>query len=1275
MSDQTQSLAEALMAKHGVTEEQNGQHHDGQVPNPDADSQEAHEAGEDAQLNESFSSVDTSAATPSTANTSVTSNGKGKFDIESLDAFPTLGRGSSSAGTPAKANWGAGSTNGSGTNTPSRSPRPPIVSSSMAARSGAITESFTLLNSEQAPKARNILAEVLTKVRKTTSTSIDSSTTKATGNTTFIIKGLPDNVQKAKRDLLKSLAVKTTKTIQIPASLRSAVIGPKGSTLRPIIEESGTTIDIAKKENNDNEGDEFDDEKTVNVTIEGDKQAILLAEKRILEVVSSRVREITSRIQGVDKKFHPFIKQAIDQTPEEFKGININFGATNGSIALSGERNAVLEARAKLETIIANQKNTFSSSYEVVPEVKTKFVSPDLVFNASGVSVIVTPGAPTVELFGPTNKLASAKSVLSKHISDLAVLTLDISKAHDKSISHARNLTRYFISTNKLAELEKAHKNVQISTPSLESLYDQTPSAVIYEIVGNDGEAIKAAKKALVGVVNAYPPSSFKVVDDLDPFFYSHVSKAGKQIKQDKFVDVIVAGGKKAEIDALPSALRSEVLLAYTGNPKQDEEDFAPGVAEIQSILDQVSSEFDFIRTKQSDITSKTIEVPQENHKFITGPNNTTLNVILKGHSESEPFVSVVVGSSDGVTKNKNSVYVRGLKSEVDRVCKEIAQVIEESKNYEILSSYTTNFTFPVDHINKLIGKQGTHLSKLTEEFGVKIDVDEQGNGVIKGIKKNADEAKVRILNLGRKWADEVTIKLNIPNEHHATIIGSGGKFVKRLMQRYDVHIQFPRANASSPSPAGDEKDSKDAGRDRDGLTRDQVLIRGPSSGVAKTKEEIEELVKYEVDHSFSQTINVPANSLPRIIGRQGEFINEIKESTNTRIDVKDNDEADGAAVAKKDRSVPIEVIGTKTGVKSAIDKIQDIVQEFLDTVETEIEVDPKYHGALIGPGGAIRREIITKAGGSAESNRTIQIPPADSNSNKIKINGNRKVVDKIIKQIKEIVDARESQITDIIDVNPERHGALIGPGGLVKREIESTYNVTLVIPRKGAKKADGSIDEGIKIVGYNKEEIENVKARIKDLTQEAFQLEVEVPRHLHAELSNRGVYFRKLQQEFGVKVDHGKNSGSVPRAPSIPAPPSEAYGEASEAGDSGSVKYKFTIVPESVKAPTAESSTITWRLRGDDAGCAKAKEQIEHSIKELEKHDSLGYFWLADPTKYGSLIGPQGSRINSIRSKSGCTIVVPQSDSKNPIISLRGSAQQLEQAKDLIVKSLANKQ
>ena len=94
-------------------------------------------------------------------------------------------------------------------------------------------------------------------------------------------------------------------------------------------------------------------------------------------------------------------------------------------------------------------------------------------------------------------------------------------------------------------------------------------------------------------------------------------------------------------------------------------------------------------------------------------------------------------------------------------------------------------------------------------------------------------------------------------------------------------------------------------------------------------------------------------------------------------------------------------------------------------------------------------REIITKAGGDEIRNRAVDIPNADSQSDKITVQGPKKFVKKVIEQIQQIVKEGENSITKELNIEKERQGALVGPGGYVRRQLESEFNVVIQIPNK----------------------------------------------------------------------------------------------------------------------------------------------------------------------------------------------------------------------------------
>lgn len=151
-----------------------------------------------------------------------------------------------------------------------------------------------------------------------------------------------------------------------------------------------------------------------------------------------------------------------------------------------------------------------------------------------------------------------------------------------------------------------------------------------------------------------------------------------------------------------------------------------------------------------------------------------------------------------------------------------------------------------------MIGKAGGNINKLKEELGVKIDISDVGssagnddfksvskknksqakvNVVIQGIQTNVEAAKERIHSLVSSLADQTTLTLNVPREFHRHLIGPNGRYVRKLEDKYNVYIKFPKSGS-------EQNGSSSSG--------DAITVRGRKKDASSAKEELMELYEYE---------------------------------------------------------------------------------------------------------------------------------------------------------------------------------------------------------------------------------------------------------------------------------------------------------------------------------------------------------------------------------------------------------------------------------------------
>lgn len=292
----------------------------------------------------------------------------------------------------------------------------------------------------------------------------------------------------------------------------------------------------------------------------------------------------------------------------------------------------------------------------------------------------------------------------------------------------------------------------------------------------------------------------------------------------------------------------------------------------------------------------------------------------------------------------KNEVSIRGPGDVVEDLAEKIVAFLEAEKQDEKERGHITSFDFPQKYANFLIGKKGENINKYREEFDVDIQVND-GKVEIKGPKAKADLAKSRIQLLGKKLEDEATHVLKIKPQYHREMIGAKGSQVNRLQERYNVRVQFPRG-----APTSNDDAASDAGGSRNNRANqapDEVIIRGPRKGADEARDEILNLLQWTVDNSHSSTVSVAQSQLPSLIGQGGREMESVRLATGAQIDVpgsRENVDPTGR--------VQILIKGTKKSVEDAKKLLEQKVKVFDDSITKTLNVDKKYHKALIGSGG-----------------------------------------------------------------------------------------------------------------------------------------------------------------------------------------------------------------------------------------------------------------------------------------------------------------------------------
>lgn len=282
----------------------------------------------------------------------------------------------------------------------------------------------------------------------------------------------------------------------------------------------------------------------------------------------------------------------------------------------------------------------------------------------------------------------------------------------------------------------------------------------------------------------------------------------------------------------------------------------------------------------------------------------------------------------------QNTITFRGPQSNVEATIKNINAFLNSNNPDELV---TESFVYPSQYSGNLIGVKGANIKKLRDELGVDINLNE-GKGEIKGVRVAVDAAKKKLLSQVKELDDKAFVRLNVPQQFHSTIIGSGGESVRKLESRYDVRINFPKSLKSGFTGDADSFGSKQG--------PDEVTIKGSKKGVEEASSEIVALLKYEEAKSHTATIPVAARAVELMFRNAAKEIKQLREESQVRIDIPQRPDENS------EEQMVIKLRGTKEEVKHAEMILSKIVKDAEQTAIRKINVDKKYHRSLIGPGG-----------------------------------------------------------------------------------------------------------------------------------------------------------------------------------------------------------------------------------------------------------------------------------------------------------------------------------
>ncbi|KAF1799839.1 hypothetical protein V8B55DRAFT_1542057 [Mucor lusitanicus] len=779
---------------------------------------------------------------------------KKKLDLNSEAAFPSL---SASPRAPVASGWSsAASSRVKAPQGASGSPRSrPMAPASGGVKKTAATQVTDVLelpanqqisNMSSKPLGFKSSADVIQQVINKTGTNIIASTNRS-GTTTFLIQGTPNDVARAKRELIAGLVVKRTVEIAVPANTRRFIIGAKGANLKQIEASTNTRVNFPRKDDEDYVHHDDDSDEAVIVTIIGDTQGIRMAKEEIEKIVGEKAAKQTIKIDNLDNKYYLFLagpqNSNIKKLEEEYN-VKIHIpavivdGNTNRvtAISITGDKEKVQAAKQALEKAYADIEKSTRSVAIGIPKHQHKYLygkngeTLKEILAESNCTVEIPPlddPSENVTIIGPDADLVKGLTVIMEKARSHHVIHLDVtenyaSHGNKNAIKYARCAIQYMKAKNSFKQIEKEY-NVEVGVPS----WDEMTKKVGLDFVSKVEKDATLAQKAVASTVRDLTPDLFGAVD-IEAYLHQYILSAHRAA-----IDRIQSSNNVSLAAPQEKENSPTILIVYVGDDK----------SAAKAALENASAELKKLAADSSDYICKSTNIPIQFHDALRGPKGTTLNAI--------------VGETEAVVRfgPKEKVEVRGLTKDVNQVMASLQKAFDAVQQDDFTKPYTAEFFIPANFSAHIIGKAGIHINKLKDDLGVKIDIGDNNKSeektaagkkdkknaepvkvVIQGPKINVEAAKERINSQVSNLADQVTLSLKVPKAFHRFLIGPSGRYVKKLEDKYNVFIKFPKSgnrgdeSPSSPSPTNP----------------DEITVRGGKKDAQSAKEELMELYEYE---------------------------------------------------------------------------------------------------------------------------------------------------------------------------------------------------------------------------------------------------------------------------------------------------------------------------------------------------------------------------------------------------------------------------------------------
>uniref|UniRef100_A0A8C6TFY5 Vigilin n=1 Tax=Neogobius melanostomus TaxID=47308 RepID=A0A8C6TFY5_9GOBI len=874
---------------------------------------------------------------------------------------------------------------------------------------------------------------------------------------TIILRGEPDKLGPALTQVYAKAKSVMVVEVTAPAWLHRFIIGKKGQNIGRI------TQQLPRVHIEFTDGEE-------RISLEGPTEEVEQAQAQIQEIIKDLLVRMDYTEVFIDQRFHRHLigKNGvnINRIKEQYK-VSVRIpqdSERSGLVRIEGDPKGVQMARRELIEMVQRMENERTKDMivdqkyhrtiigqkgEKIKEVRDKF--PEVIINFPDPS----QKSDIVQLRGPKNEVEKCAKFLQKIIADLIEnsfsLSVPIFKQFHKNIigKGGANIKKIREETNTKIDLPTENSNsemivitgkksnceaarerilaIQRELANIKETEVTIPAKLHNSLIGSKGCLVRSIMEDCGGVHIHFPSegSGSDKVTIRGPA--GEVEKAKRQLLQ--LAEEKQVNNFTAELQAKPEyhkfligrggvnirRVRDKTGARIIFPSADDAEQELITIVGKEEAVRHAQKELECLLKNLDDVVEDTMDVDIRHHRHFVCRRGQVLREL------AEEYGGVAV-SFPRTGSNSQKVTLKGAKDCVDAAKRRIQEIIEDLE-----SQVSVEVAIPQRYHRAIMGPKGCRIQNITREHEVQIKFPEreestagqdallQENGdispeaefiprkcdiiTISGRAEKCEVAKVALLALV-----PITEDVQVSYDLHRYIIGQKGSGIRKMMEEYEVNIWVPQPERQL----------------------DVIKVTGLAANVERAKlgllERVKELQAEQEDRalrSFKVTMSVDPKFHPKIIGRKGAVISQIRKDHDVSIQFPD----------KGDEQQDLIVIsGYERNVEEARQAIQQLVSELQDMVSQDVHLDPRTHARIIGARGKAIRKLME------EFKVDIRFPqPGSDEPDKVTVTGLPETVDNAIDHLLNLeeeymLSVNETETLAAYMKPPSRYGG--GPGG-----------------------------------------------------------------------------------------------------------------------------------------------------------------------------------------------------------------------------------------------------